>query len=179
MSSPAVAAAPDARAAPKKSKKMLFIITAAVVLLGGGAGAFFFMKGGDKAKEGEHKEAKVEPRGPAIYVGLEPPFVVNFEATENVRFLQIAVQVMTRDAHIAEVIKNNDPVIRNDLLLLFGSQKSADVASLEGKEKLRGEALEVIRKIVAAEAGTGPEKEKEGHKPGEVEAVYFTSFVMQ
>ena len=43
------------------------------------------------------------------------------------------------------------------------------MSSREGKEKLRAAALEAIRKIVAAEGG----------KPEELEAVYFTSFVMQ
>lgn len=172
----------DGKAAPpKKKSKLLIIIAAAVIVLGGGgAAAFFMMKGkSDPAAEGgEHKAEAAPPKGPAIYVGLEPPFVVNFEGTDNVRFLQIAVQVMTRDPHVAEVVKQNDPVIRNDLLLLFGSQKSVEIASVEGKEKLRQAALEVVRKVVVAEAGTG-KKGKEEHGKPEVEAVYFTSFVMQ
>src|SRR5262245_12895925 len=99
----------EGEAAPPKSKKMLFIILA-VVLLGGGAGAFFFLKGGNAGEE--HKvEAPVLP---PIYVNLDPPFVVNFEAEASVRFLQVTVSVMTRDLHTSEEIKKNDPRIRND-----------------------------------------------------------------
>jgi len=60
-------------------------------------------------------------------------------------------------------------IIRNDLLLLFGNQKYQAVSTLEGKEALRAQALDTVRKVVADAGG----------KPKRVEAVYFTSFVMQ
>jgi flagellar FliL protein len=43
------------------------------------------------------------------------------------------------------------------------------VATREGKERLRAEALKTVQRVV----GSG------GGKPERVEAVYFTSFVMQ
>lgn len=155
-------------AKPKGKGKLLIIIAAAVVLLGGGAGAFFFMQGGDK------KDAKVPAKAeavklPSIYVPLDPPFVVNFDPGAGARFLQITVQLMTRDPHMAEFAKAHEPVIRNDLLLLFGNQKVDDVSTREGKEKLREDALQAVRKIV----------KEEGDKPEQIEALYFTSFVMQ
>jgi flagellar FliL protein len=152
-----------AEGAPK-SKKLLFIIIA-VVLLGGGAGAFFFLKGG-APKEAVKKEEVVVP---PIYVNLDPPFVVNFEAEAAVRFLQVTVSVMTRDIHIQELLKNNDPRIRNDLLMLLGNQKYETISTREGKEKLQAESLAAIRAIVKS-AGGEPEK---------IEALYFTAFVMQ
>ena len=66
-------------------------------------------------------------------------------------------------------MKTNDPAIRNDLLLLFGNQKYADIATRAGKEQLRADALAAVRKHHRA-AGGHPER---------LEAVYFTSFVMQ
>jgi flagellar FliL protein len=165
---PTLEAAAEEAAPPKgKSKLLIIIIAAVIVLAGAGAGAFFFLGGhGDKAKEAKAKEA---PPLPPIYVGLDPPFVVNFEATQLVRFLQITVQLMTRNPETVELIKNNDPMIRNDLLLLFGGQKYDVIATREGKEKLRMDALESVRKVV----------KQAGGKPEHVEAVYFTSFVMQ
>jgi len=147
-----------------KSKKMLFIILAAVLLAGGG-GAWFFLKGGD------HKaDAKVEaPSLPPIYVNLDPPFVVNFEAESMVRFLQVTVSLMTRDAHIQELLKNNDPRIRNDLLMLLGNQHYDTISTREGKEKLQSASLDAVRAVIKS-AGGEPEK---------VEALYFTAFVMQ
>ncbi len=149
--------------APPKSKKLLFIILA-VVLLGGAGGAFFFLKGG------KHDDAKaVAPILPPIYVNLDPPFVVNFEAEAMVRFLQVTVSVMTRDPNTAEELKKNDPRIRNDLLMLLGNQKYASISTLEGKTELQKRSLEAVRSVVK---GAGGEGEK-------VEALYFTAFVMQ
>jgi len=178
---------PASDAAPKSNKKLLLVIIAAVVLLGGGgAGAWFFMhKSADESSEeegksGNHekgdkekgkKKEKKEGEGklPAQFIALDPPFVVNFEPGSTARFLQITAQVMTRDPHMKEFLEMNNPIIRNDLLLLFGNKHVEDVATQEGKEALRAAALEAVRKIVEAEEGD----------PEEVEAVYFTSFVMQ
>jgi flagellar FliL protein len=59
--------------------------------------------------------------------------------------------------------------VRNDLLLLLGNQHYETISSREGKEKLREQALEAVRKVVKNAGGKGDL----------VEAVYFTSFVMQ
>jgi flagellar protein FliL len=76
---------------------------------------------------------------------------------------------MTRDPPTLEMIKNNEPAVRNDLVLLFSSQDNASLLSPDGKEKLRNATLEVVRKVVAGEGGD----------PKSVENVYFTSFVIQ
>jgi flagellar protein FliL len=160
-----------ATAAPAKSKKkLLIIVAAAVVVLGGGAGAWFAFGGkGEEGKKGEAKEAEHVAKLPPQFVTLDPPFVVNFGPGSSVRFLQIAAQLMTRDPHMLEMLEHNTPIIRNDLLLLFGNKQPEEVSTNEGKEALRAAALEAVRKIIAAEGG----------KPEELEGVYFTSFVMQ
>ena len=186
-----------APAAAKGGKKKLLIIIAAAVLVlgGGGAGAFFFMGKGHAdeevtadADEGEEaaedaketkkpkskskkdkKGKKAEPKAPALYVKYEPPFVVNFEAKGVMRFLQVSMEVMTRDAPTAEEIKLHEPKIRNNMLLLLGSQTYETISSMEGKEGLRKQALETIAKVVEDEGGEGKK----------VEDLYFTSFVMQ
>ena len=154
-------------AAPSKSRKLLIIgIAAFVVLAGGGAAAFMMMGHSDPHKK---QEVRKEPAKPPLYVALDPPFVVNFEGEQLVRFLQVTVQVLTREPETQELLKVNDPVIRNDLLMLFANQKYEVVAQREGKEKLRMEALKSIKHVV----------ETNGGKPDSIENVYFTSFVMQ
>jgi flagellar FliL protein len=158
----------NAAGAPKKSGKTLIIVLvlAIVLLAGGGVGAWFAFgsHGGKKTTE-----VKKEPVAPPQYIALDPPFVVNFEADQQVRFLQVTVQLMTRDPATVELLKSNDPVVRNDLLLLFAGQKYTVISSREGKESLRQQTLTAVRKVVATAGG----------KPEKVEAVYFTSFVMQ
>jgi flagellar FliL protein len=182
--------APEAAAPvpPKSRKKLLLVIVAAVVVLGGaGGGAYYAFMGkpaagtdaadasaaGDKKEKGKgkkkEKQEEKKPKLPAQFVELDPPFVVNFEPGSSARFLQISVQLMTRDPHTVEFLQANTPIIRNDLLLLFGNKHVEEVASQEGKETLRTAALESVRKIVKDEGG----------EPDKLEAVYFTSFVMQ
>jgi len=76
---------------------------------------------------------------------------------------------MSRDPKTLELLKDNDPVVRNDLLILLANQKYSVLASPAGKQQLRADALAVIRKDLAQAGGD----------PSSVEAVYFTSFVMQ
>jgi flagellar protein FliL len=158
----------EAGEAPKKSRKWLIIGVAAFVVLAGGGAAAFMLVGHGNTHGKKEVKAK-DPLAPPLYVGLDPPFVVNFEGEQLVRFLQITVQVMTRDPATVELLKANDPVVRNDLLLLFANQKYEVVAARAGKEKLRSDALSAVRHVV----------ELGGGKPDHVENVYFTSFVMQ
>jgi len=165
---PAEAASQGTSAARKRPWLVITLAVSTVVAGAAGVGGWL-MIGHGKAKSGDKAKAEVAPSGPALYIGLDPPFVTNFEAEQLVRFLQITVQLMSRDAATIELVKANDPAIRNDLLLLFGNQKYADIATRAGKEKLRGDALACVRRIIGA-AGGHPER---------IEAVYFTSFVMQ
>jgi flagellar FliL protein len=176
--------------AKKSSKKLLIIIAAAVLVLGGGGAAAYFMLGhGDEeavaeeespvkdgkgkaktAKEKGKKDKKEEkPKAPAQYVKLDPPFVTNFESKGLVRFLQITVEVMTRDPATVEMLKLHDPMIRNDLLLLLSNQQYEVISTRQGKEQLRTEALQTVAKVISSEGGDGKT----------VEQLFFTSFVMQ
>ncbi len=170
---PTLEAAPgqEGAGAPKKKGKLgLLLMIAGVVVLGGGGAAAYLLLGGHKdPKAVAAAKAKEAEKLPALYVALDPPFVVNFEAEQLVRFLQVTVQVMSRDPATVELIKTNDPVVRNDLLLLLGNQSYTTISSREGKEKLRLQSLEAVRKVVVSAGG----------KPEKVEAIYFTSFVMQ
>ena len=158
--------APAAEAPKGKKKTLIIVLSLAVVLLaGGGVGAYFAFAPQDK----KPAVAKKEPVLPPLYMALDPPFVVNFEAEQQVRFLQITVQLMSRDPTTIELLKSNDPVVRNDLLLLFTGQKYTFISTREGKEALRQQTLAAVRKIVGNAGG----------KSEKVEAVYFTSFVMQ
>lgn len=159
----------EADEAPKKGKGKLLFIIIAIVLLGGGAGAWFFLKPKPDAATAEKTAEKATPKAAAQYFKFDPAFVVNFGGEGSARYLQVMVEAMTRDLPTLEMIKNNEPAERNDLVLLFSSQDNTSLQSPDGKEKLRSAALEVVRKIVAAEGGD----------PKNVENVYFTSFVIQ
>jgi len=162
---PVLEPAPAEKSSGKSKRMLLFIIIGAVVVAGAAGG--WLLLGARKSHQATQAEAA--PRAPPVYIALDPPFVVNFEAQQLVRFLQVTVQLMTRDPQTVDLLHANDPAVRNDLLLLFGNQRYEVIATREGKETLRKEALDVARHVVAQAGG----------KPDRVEAVYFTSFVMQ
>jgi len=156
---------------------ILVSVLLASLVAGGGTFAALYFTGalGGKAEqvaeagegdEGE-KEDEAEEEAPPVYIALDP-FVVNFDNPTVARFLQVKLQVMTRDPEAAKAIEEHMPVIRNALVMLFSGQKYEDVATREGKERLRQQTLAEIRKVLEERTGD----------PG-VEDVYFTAFVMQ
>jgi len=153
-------------AAPGKSKMLVIVLCSILAAAGAGGGVYFLTKG-----DNEERATEVKPvaKTPAIYSKFDPPFVVNFQNKGMMRFLQVSIEVMTRDPLTAELIKEHDPKLRNDLLMLLGGQTFETLSSREGKEQLRTEALKAVADVIAAEGG----------KAEKVEQLYFTSFVMQ
>lgn len=147
-------------------KRLIIIIAAVLVLAGGGVGAWMFLGG---KKDGDQKEVEHKELLPPLYINIDPPFVVNFEADAAVRFLQVTVGIMTRDPATEVVLKSNDPRVRNDMLMILSGQNYASVSTVAGKEALRQKCLEAIRAVVKDTGGD----------PTKVEALYFTAFVMQ
>ncbi len=174
---------------PKSKSKLIIIIAVVVVLLGISATATLMLTGvlgggdeavaeaaassGDKVAKKDKKKAKAKakvrkPKAPLNYVPLDPPFVVNFSGDTDVRFLQISVEVGTRNPEVVDRIKENRPAIRNNLVFLFKGQDPVALNTREGMEQLRKDTLASVQEVLKAETGD----------PG-VESVYFTSFVMQ
>jgi flagellar FliL protein len=169
VSALAPAAGAEAPVAGKRGPPRKMIIIGAAVLVAVLAGALILTHVLGHSAKASHTAATKKPVGPPLYLPLDPPFVVNFQADQLVRFLQVTVEVMSRDQKTLDLLKNNDPVVRNDLLILFGNQKYAELSTPSGKEQLRADALTAIRKDVVQAGGD----------PKLLEAVYFTSFVMQ
>ena len=167
-------AASAARAGGKFGIGMLMAVALVCTAAAGGGAYLFLGKQADKdaahaaAGEGDAADAAGHPPAPASYLSLEPAFVVNLESTDDAHYLQAEVQLMSRDALALDAAKTHVPMLRNALLLLFGQQKPDDLATRAGKEKLQQAALAEVQRVLKAETG----------KPV-VDAVYFTSFVMQ
>jgi len=166
MAATTAAAEPQTAPAAKGKGKLVLFIALGVLLAGGGAGAWWWSTHSSAKPAVAHTPP---PAAPPLYLPLDPPFVVNFESEQAVRFLQITVQLMSRDPQTIELLKSNDPMVRDRLLMLFGNQKYTVLSTREGKEGLRQQALQSVGTVLA---GAG------GH-PDRLEAVYFTSFVMQ
>jgi len=154
------------------SSKLPWVIVTLLLLGGGGAAAWYTLRPAAapaNAAAAATTESPAPSRTAAMYYKFDPPFVVNFGGEGSTRYLQLTLEAMSRDAGILEVLKNNEPAVRNDLLMLFSAQDNASLMSADGKEKLRAATLASIRKVLDSEGASGKL----------IEAVYFTSFVIQ
>jgi flagellar FliL protein len=154
----------------KKGSKLPWILIGVAVLAAGGGGAWFALR--PKHADGQaaaNAPAPQKPHAAPIYYKFDPAFVVNFGGEGSARYFQVTVEAMSRDQPILDVLKNNEPAVRNDLVLLYSSQDNATLLSVEGKEKLRAATLAAIRKVLDEEGADGKL----------IEQVYFTSFVIQ
>lgn len=157
--------------APKKAgkKNLLMIGGGVLALVAASVGGTAFLLGGKSAEPAGDKPAKAEKVVmPAVYTPLEPPFVVNFDDQGTIRFLQVSVDVMSRDPKVAEAIKLHMPAIRDQLIMLFTDADYATLSTREGKDALRATALDTVKKILKA-----------NDVSARVDGVYFTNFVMQ
>ncbi len=163
---------PAAQESPKKKSmgKIIIILVSVLVLAGGGAGAYFYFNQPHQTSAGAEAEGKDggKVKAAPVYYAFDPAFVVNFQDSSAIRFLQVTIEVMSRDPIAIEAVKTHMPVIRNSLVLLFSSQTPENIMTREGKEKIRTDALKEIQKVMKEQTGSPS-----------IEAVYFTGFVMQ
>ena len=152
----------------KSGGKRMMLIVGVVLLVVLGMGGFMLVGQRSVQAKAAGAPAAVTVSAVAVYLPLDPAFVVNFQDDDATRYLQVGVTVMSHDPAAIQAMKDNDPVIRNALVILFSSQTFAELGNTAGKQKLQAQALTAVRKIVADKIG----------KPG-VDALYFTSFVMQ
>ncbi len=154
----------------KPRSKLPWILLAVAVLLVGAGGTWYALKpAAPAAQAASDAQAPQAPRAAPIYYKFDPAFVVNFGGPGSARFLQVTVEAMSRDQAILDVLKNNEPAVRNDLVLLFSGQDEATLMSTDGKEKLRAETLAAVQNVLNEQGADGKL----------VEQVYFTSFVVQ
>jgi flagellar FliL protein len=106
---------------------------------------------------------------PPLYESLHPPLVVNFDDLNGTtHFMQITMEVMSRDQDVINAVREHTPVIRNNLILLYGNSVYEEITTRKGKEKMLADGLAEIQKIMKEQIGvTG------------VEAVYFDSLIIQ
>jgi len=121
-----------------------FVLTTTVSFAGGGGGAV------------------------SNYLSLDPAFVVNISGAKKDYFLQVTSEVRLTSPELADTVKYHIPAIRHAMIMLLSGLNAEDVRSLEGKESLRVEAVEVLQGVL----------EEVIDDPG-IENIYFTSFIIQ
>ena len=151
--------------APSSKKKLIIIIALAVLVLAVAGGATYFLMSDDDSEEvSEEAEIVIAP---AIYLDLEPPMLATLSVDGKQRYMQVSLNVMSRDQAALDAVEYHMPFIRSKLNSVYGGADFKMAQTIEGKEALREETLKVINVVL----------ESEGEAL--IEAVYFTNFVMQ
>lgn len=161
--------------------KIVLLVNGLLLVIGIAVGAVMFFMGDDEPKTDAQQDTEVledaaeggdagrkKSKGTPVYIPLHPAFVVNFENQEQVSFLQVDIQIMTYDSSVEAALKTHMPAVRNELLLLLGGKQYHEINTREGKRALSQEAIQVIQDVL-----------KSVGEPNSIQALYFTSFVMQ
>ena len=188
------AAGNDAAVKGGGKKKLIIIIAIVLVVVLAGVAALLLMKkkshGDDEEAAAEEKPAAAahaKPGTPPTFVPLDP-FTVNLADKEVDRFAQVGITLEVADPHFADQLKAYMPAIRNNVLLVLSHKTSAELLTVEGKEKL---AREIRRESVRPmgielddeedEDADAPKKKKKKKRPVEspVTQVLFSTFIVQ
>lgn len=102
------------------------------------------------------------------YVEITPPFVVNLDEEDSIRFLQVNAQIKLTSVEHASELHHHLPAIRHAMVMLLSSHSTAQIKTLKGKEDLRQQAVQELNKVMEENTGVAS-----------IKAVYFTGFIIQ
>lgn len=150
------------------NKLLLIVIVLLVVLLGGVGGVGYMVLSGHNPLGGAapqaeaHKEKKAD--APPVFSKLDT-FVVNL-SSQGGTLLQVDMQAELTDAEAQKKLTDYMPKVRSAVILLLSAKTPEELATPEGKLKLKSQVKQVINGSMDA-----------GDEP--VKSVVFTSFIIQ
>ena len=102
------------------------------------------------------------------YIGIDGPMIVNVLSRDSIHFLQVTAEFKLKDPAMASDVQTHMGPIKHHLIMLLSEKKFYELQSIDGKRKLREEALQVVQNVL---------KEKTGDTM--IENIFFTSLVVQ
>jgi len=180
----------ETEAAPpkKKGKLMLFIIIGVVVLVLGAGGAFFLLKkkapaeGEDGEEAGTHEPAKKKKGDhgtPPAFYKFEKAFTVKLQTEQQEAYLQTEVQLKLLDAHGQELIKQYEPELKHRMTLVLMGKKASDLGTAPGVQALANELRDVANSVIESTPAQKAEPANEAAPDAPVQAVLFSTFIIQ
>lgn len=99
------------------------------------------------------------------YLPMKPPVVVNYgTSTGKVKYIKAEISLRVESAHSAAEVSHHMPLIRDTLIMLMSGVSDEQLASGEGKEEIREEALAKVNEAIEAQIEAGMPKRKGKHK---------------
>ncbi|MGQ9857082.1 MAG: flagellar basal body-associated FliL family protein [Thermodesulfobacteriota bacterium] len=120
----------------KASKLPVLVLLVAVLAAGGGFFGWTQLKG-----SASQTPEKASPPPPPPVVSIKP-FVVNLQDPGDIpRYLKLEFDVELRPGSQVKELETRMSELRDAVIVLLGSKRSADLATVEGKERLRDEII--------------------------------------
>ncbi len=121
---------------------------------GGGGGGGHGEKAGEKGKEGAGKNRPV----------ALAPFVVNLSDPLGRRYLKLTIMVETMNEAASRDLADQEPKVRDQVIMLLSSKSIQDLATMESKMALKADIIRRLNQILGG---------------SKVLQVYFTEMVIQ
>jgi flagellar FliL protein len=87
------------------------------------------------------------------YVTLVPALVGNFGEGPRLKFFKADLSLRVSGAEVEAKVKHHEPLIRNQLVMLFSQQTVEAMAAPGARETLRAEALKQVQDVLTQEEG--------------------------
>ncbi len=98
-------------------------------------------------------EGAAQPTGIGYYT-LDPEFITNFLSEgPTLGYVRVKVDLMVDNAADIELLKRHDPLLRDAINTLLGSQTLDEVKSQEGREKVRLKCKAKVEELLTKEEG--------------------------
>ncbi|WP_120994309.1 flagellar basal body-associated protein FliL [Stutzerimonas urumqiensis] len=97
----------------------------------------------------EGDEAVIKP----TYYSLVPALVGNYGTGERLKYYKADISLKVMGPEAEAKVEHHEPLIRNQLIMLFSQQTDDTLATVEAKEALRQEALKQVRQVLEQEEG--------------------------
>ena len=121
--------------------------------------------------------------GQPNYFTMKPVFVVNILDGDDLRFMQIAIDLMSMDVAAINAVQQHEAPIRHELLMLFAHRDITEVIGAQQREQLRQQALsriqETLKKYADIDSVSKDKTEEGAEYPTGIQEVLFTNYVIQ
>jgi flagellar FliL protein len=103
------------------------------------------------SSEGEGEGENAAPK--VAYYSLVPALVGNYGTGPKLKFYKADIALRVTGTEAEEKVEHHEPLIRNQLVMLFSQQGDANLGDEAAKEALRQEALKQVQDVLTQEEG--------------------------
>lgn len=123
-----------------------------------------FLSLGAQAQDEEENTEKVPG-----YVDLGKPMVLNLASDgRRLTFLQVKADVLVKDDDARDIVEQNIPAIRHQIIVILSEQKDSDMKSPAKREEIRKQITVAVREMI-----------DEMTDNNDIEEILFSNFLVQ